>query len=497
VARLAEGGRVMLPVQYCLRAMQGGREDRGVLYLALSCCLKVECKAARTAVYAALRRLLVGAPAEELMEFKFHHRLVFRKRPFGQGAGLRRLVRSWYLETRAGEAYTERPAFDLAYEVVRVRSRHRWTHGDLVKLARVTCPKDPAKEAVLAAAVRSLAKARELLGGQEEARPILEYLASVEQYKRSREAGELVRLVEQHSADLDVLPSEALAHQEVWEAAIPMTPLRRVLHHLKQMHRRGFLATRDSRVLARLLNHLAQPGKVAASGLQVGEVLAVHTKVAAGWPPLPGQTKPEVLPAPHPSLVLALDSLLQAALANTPPAEGAVLAAVDARPTLASNHCWGAPGLACSRAAAVTLLALQAGGATVTLVTCNKRGVQEVPLGPGDTVSEVQRRLEGVQGARAVRPAEVLDWARARGAAHRLVLVLSDSHTSLADREGWWAALAAHRLVVPAAKAVWAVLGSRALDQPVARPGDRGMLDITGWEPALVRLLQAFLSDGF
>lgn len=35
VARLAEGGRVMLPLQYCLRAMQGGREDRGVLYLAL------------------------------------------------------------------------------------------------------------------------------------------------------------------------------------------------------------------------------------------------------------------------------------------------------------------------------------------------------------------------------------------------------------------------------------------------------------------------------
>ena len=239
------------------------------------------------------------------------------------------------------------------------------------------------------------------------------------------------------------------------------------------------------------------PVQVRASGLQAGEVLAAHTKAAAGWPPLPGQAKPEVLPAPHPSLALALDSLLQAALANTPPAEGAVLAVVDARPTLASNHCWGAPGLACSRAVAVTLLALQAGGAAITLVTCNKKGVQEVPLGPGDTISEVQGRLEGVQGARAVRPAEVLDWARAGGAVHRMVVVLSDSHTCLADREGLWSALAAYRVVAPAAKVVWAVLGSRVLDQAVARPGDRAMLDITGWEPALVRVLQAFLTDGF
>ena len=216
-------------------------------------------------MYSALRRMLVGAPAEELLEFKFHHRLVFRKRPFGQGAGLRRLVRSWYLETRAGAAYTDRPAADLAAEVVRVRSRHRWSHGDLIKLARVTCPKDPAKEAVLAAAVRNLAKARELLGAREEARPVLEYLAAMEQVKRSREAGELVRLVELHTVDLDMLPSEALAHQEVWEAAIPLTPLRRVLHHMKQMHRRGFLVHRDSRVLAKLLNHLATPHKVCSS----------------------------------------------------------------------------------------------------------------------------------------------------------------------------------------------------------------------------------------
>ena len=178
-----------------------------------------------------------------------------------------------------------------AAEVVRVRSRHRWSHGDLIKLARVTCPKDPAKEAVLAAAVRNLAKARELLGAREEARPVLEYLAAMEQVKRSREAGELVRLVELHTGDLDMLPSEALAHQEVWEAAIPLTPLRRVLHHMKQMHRRGFLVHRDSRVLAKLLNHLATPHKEC----QDPATFAPPSPAASPSPPSPSSPSPRTV----------------------------------------------------------------------------------------------------------------------------------------------------------------------------------------------------------
>ena len=56
---------------------------------------------------------------------------------------------------------------------------------------------------------------------------------------------------------------------------------------------------------------------------------------------------------------------MQRALPNMPRVAGRVRLAVDSLPSLATNTCWGAPGLLCSRAAALTVLGLRAGGAEV------------------------------------------------------------------------------------------------------------------------------------
>ena len=77
-----------------------------------------------------------------------------------------------------------------------------------------------------------------------------------------------------------------------------------------------------------------------------------HTtpKVSEAWKPLPGQPK-EKLGTIHPTLVKALDDLLHRSL-NMPSnkrVEGKVLVAIDCRPTLAKNNCWGQDSLSCAR----------------------------------------------------------------------------------------------------------------------------------------------------
>ena len=119
INRVSEGaGRVMLPLQLCLEAEKSNLIQEDMLFLALACCLKIDCKASRTQVYTHLKRILVDsqAPAERLLEFKYHHRMVFKKKPFGMGAGMKKLVKSWY---------HKQDAFDLAVETQRVHSRHK------------------------------------------------------------------------------------------------------------------------------------------------------------------------------------------------------------------------------------------------------------------------------------------------------------------------------------------------------------------------------------
>ena len=123
--------------------------------------------------------------------------------------------------------------------------------------------------------------------------------------------------------------------------------------------------------------------------------------MSEAWKPLPGQPK-EKLGTIHLTLVKALDDLLHRSL-NIPRArvgaEGKkVLVAIDCRPTLAKNNCWGQDSLSCARysasnclsvldktyfrAAAASLLSLKAEGATLEVVTSVKKqsgpGIVEV-----------------------------------------------------------------------------------------------------------------------
>ena len=122
IIRVSEGaGRVMMPLQLCLEAERSKLIEEEMLFLALACCLKINCKTTRTQVYSHLKRILVdnqdpARRSERLLEFKYHHRMVFKKKPFGMGKGMRKLVQSWY---------HKQDAFGLAFETQRVHSRHR------------------------------------------------------------------------------------------------------------------------------------------------------------------------------------------------------------------------------------------------------------------------------------------------------------------------------------------------------------------------------------
>ena len=145
----------------------------------------------------------------------------------------------------------------------------------------------------------------------------------------------------------------------MWLALLPGLALPRLLEHLRPMAAAGLLATEDSPVLRLLLARL-QSAEARADGTPGPVPAAVAlAQVRRSWAPQPGRLEEAVAAAIHPSLAAALEELLQAALGQVARAEGRVLVVVDCRRTLATNFCWGAPGVACADAVAITVLALR------------------------------------------------------------------------------------------------------------------------------------------
>ena len=222
------------------------------------------------------------------------------------------------------------------------------------------------------------------------------------QVKRETIPAQAVKLIEKHSFDVDSLPSHLLASPAVWEAGIARLPLRRTLHHLHAMARRGLLSSPDSAVLTRLLQALSSPLALKASQLQPGEIQASLTQAERRWAPLPGRgAEVPTIPCPHPTLITSLEHILHSSFTNVPQACGRVLLLLDTRPTLASNSCWGAPGLSCSKAAALTILGLRAGGAEVGIHTLETRGWREIGV-VSETVGSLAGRLVAGQGAQVM-----------------------------------------------------------------------------------------------
>jgi len=406
---------------------------------------------------------------------------------------MRRFLKKWYLS---------QDPYDLALEVCRVRGRHHWSHKDIITLAKVTT-KDPALASVLAAVVKSLDKARDEFGDKPEAQPVLEYLACVQQIKRCGQADQdaAVGLIDKHSFDIDILPSELLNQPRVWEHAVHRLPVTRVLDHLKSMAKRGYLSSQSHPVLNQVLQCIKDPLALTASRLQPAEILTVLTQVESSFaePPAARQDNNQNnrLPTAHPSLVEGLGRMMNNSFNNVPKSVGTplkILVCVDCRHGLFEHGCWGSWSLKCSKAAAVTILSLRASGVDLTVTTMESENeVTRLPVDDEDIVGSLVEKWWRVADPHVIDPGYLLSWARAENEMFSSIVIITDSHTHY-DKERVWRELETFR---NGQSVGMTFIALACKEVSLADPTDPGMLDIAGWGPDLVRVLLAFIRGCF
>ena len=181
----------------------------------------------------------------------------------GWGKGLCNGVSNWYLNKDADK---------LAYQLVKYRNRHGWTHRDILRKAH---PKtdDPAMQSLFRWVTHGSDNMKKLEGHRtvngekvpykyKKVAKLPEFVSNFEALQAAKKNTKVIRLIEEHGFTHEMVPNQFKNDPKVWEALLPRMPLGAMIRNLGKMSSVG------------ILGPLSEGGKLVAAKL--GDARAIH-----------------------------------------------------------------------------------------------------------------------------------------------------------------------------------------------------------------------------
>ncbi|HEU4971271.1 MAG TPA: TROVE domain-containing protein [Gaiellaceae bacterium] len=456
------------------------KNDPAILALALAAGRGDE--ATRKAALEALPR--VCRTSTHLFQFA-----VFVEAFRGWGRSLRRGIARWY---------AEQPVDALAYQAVKYRQREGVTHRDLLRLSHPATSVSARNPTVEVSAEHERLFEWIARGGSADGLPrIVEGFVRAQSAASPKESAELVR---EYRLPREVVRSEHLASQDVWEALLEDMPMTALIRNLATMTRVGVLAPRST-ARAKVIEQLGDTERLRKARVHPIALLAGLRTYQSGrgargkhrWNPLGG-------------VVDALDAAFYAAFGNVEPSGRRMLLALDVSGSMTWGEVGGIPGLTprdASAALALVTAATEEEPEIVGFFTGKggflKRG-RPLHWGYQDgltplSISPRQRLDDAVKAVSDLRfggtdCALPMLYAQAREREIDTFVIYTDSET--------WAgnihpadALRAYRRA-SGIDASLVVVGMVSNGFSIADPNDGGMLDVVGFDTATPQLISDF-----
>ena len=406
----------------------------------------------------------------------------------GWGRGVRRAVARWYT--------AKRPA-DLAYQLLKYRTRDGWSHADALRLAHPKAPSDT-HQVLFRYAVDRVEH-----GGEHERRradpEVMGRLAAV-QSLRTMLPAQAAAVIRIYRLTREMVPTELLTHAVVWAALLDRMPLAAMVRNLGVMTAVGLIAPGSdaARYVASRLGDRAGVRRARVHPVAVLSALAVYVhghgvKGCRAWTPVR-------------EVVDALDGAFYLAFENVRPSGKRVMLALDVSGSMGSPV-MGMRHLSCRDAAAAMALVTAASEPAHRFVAFTKgnhpsrwraqHGTQ-FDIGLTELVISPRQRLDDVVRATSGLPFGGTDCAlpMVEARTHRWVV---DAFIVYTDNETWAGpvhpaqALRAYRERMGiAAKLVVVAMASNGFS--IADPNDAGMLDVVGFDAATPQVVSDFLS---
>jgi 60 kDa SS-A/Ro ribonucleoprotein len=254
----------------------------------------------------------------------------------GWGPALRRGFANWYLN---------RNEQSLAEQITKYQSRDGWSHRDILRLAHPQ-PKNEAQNAIFKYVTKG-----ELSSDIDS--KALEYLGAVEQVKRATDSKEIIDLITRYKLPREVLPTQALNDNNVWEALLYAgdgMPIMAMTRNLGTMSKNGFL-TQGSDAARFIVNRLNDQEAILKSRSHPIDFLKAKLVYQSGQGFRGSSTW-----TPVTSVINSLETAFYSAFGNVEPSGKRVMLALDVSASMSGGTLCNVPGLSPRVASAAVAL---------------------------------------------------------------------------------------------------------------------------------------------
>lgn len=388
----------------------------------------------------------------------------------GWGRGLRNAIGAWYLRDDVDQ---------LAYQVVKYRSREGWTHRDLLRQAHPVTA-DPGTRALFEWILRGVVTDE-----------VPDLIRAFETAQKADTVKEWVSLIEASTLSWEMLPDAALTEPKVWQALltngrVPMTAL---IRQLPRLTRLGVLA---GKCLTLVTDQLTSVDRLVRARVHPMNIL-VAQRTYTGGQSLRGSSEW----TPIARVSDALDAAFYASYGAVVPSGKRTLLALDVSGSMGSS----AGGLPVScREASVAIAMVSAATETVPVDVVGFTAVGGRTWSYGTELTELdvspRRRLDDNVRTVADLPFGQTDcslpmvWAAQQGRLYDTFVVYTDNET-YAGHQHPHQALREYRnqTGIPARLVV---VGMTSTEFTIADPSDPGMLDVAGFDTGVPQMVSDF-----
>lgn len=390
----------------------------------------------------------------------------------GFGRGMKRAVANWYLE---------KPVENLAYQLVKYRSRNGYTHERLLDMARPK-PDSDQRNALFAWATGKLPIDGDV------ARPadFPEIIVAHERAMMTTGVKELVPIVlANKNLPWEALPTWANSDPLIQGELLPYMGMTALVRNLGNLTRIGVitsLSTAEDLVCDRLRNAT----EIKDSRVHPMQILIALKVYASGKGLVHGGKTPPTW-TPSRRIVDALNDAFYLAFHNVAPTGKRYMVAIDVSGSM-GNAVTGCPVLSCCEAAAAMSLVL-AKTEERTWLTRFNNGLEQVNYGPNSRMDDILRQTRSINigGTDCAMP---MLAAMQHEAPVDVFIVITDNETNARSMHPM-EALRQYRkkMGINAKLVVMAMTSSRFT---IADPDDAGALDVVGFDAGVPAIIADF-----
>ena len=487
VTLLAEDG--VKVVQRIVAVSTSGRapnNDPAIFTLAMAA--KLGDLATRRAAYAALPHVCrIGT---HLMHF-----VQYAEAFGGWGRGMRKAVASWF---------NDKPAIDLAYQLIKYQARDGWSNRDLLRLAHPRAS-SPAHDRLFAWVTKGSSPEVDTLqpdGATDTARSSSDVmLANVVALRTADSLTAAVKIVRDAKLPREAVPTQWLGEAAMWDALLPNMPMTALLRNVATMTRVGLLqpGSDATKLVTAQLGDTARLRKARVYPLSVLAALNTYRKGHG--------VKGSGMWSPVAAVVDALDAAFYKSFGVVASSGKRMLLALDVSGSMTSGSVAGIAGLTPREASAAMALVTAATERNHEFIGFSaaaggyggqygggqygggQSGITKLAISPRQRLDDVIKTIERVPmgGTDCALP---MIWANKQRIDVDTFVIYTDNETWAGDVHPAQALREYRNARGIPAKLV--VVGMTSTGFSIADPADAGMLDVVGFDTSTPAVIADF-----